>query len=200
MIVISNRRFIAVAVLLSVSLLIFGGCSTGDGILEDTTEESKDMEPVKIPEEKPAEEPTELEPVEIREYEGTNLSSVNDFRENSIKGPQQVDIENYTLAITGLVAEPFVGLDRIHANILQMIGVEFGDQADAPAFLAEINNRAFACLFDSPHGFVKLAAAIAPLGMKDVAGQAFAVHAHQYSLVLLNDVAVGIVLPYIAFA
>ena len=45
----------------------------------------------------------ELEPVEVREYEGQNLSSVNDFRENSIKGPQQVDIDNYELHITGLV-------------------------------------------------------------------------------------------------
>ena len=47
-----------------------------------------------------------LEPVEIREYEGKNLSSINDFRENSIKGPQYVDIENYELKITGLVQNP----------------------------------------------------------------------------------------------
>jgi DMSO/TMAO reductase YedYZ molybdopterin-dependent catalytic subunit len=51
-------------------------------------------------------EPVGLEPVEVREYEGENLSSINDFRENSIKGPQQVDIENYALEITGLVTEP----------------------------------------------------------------------------------------------
>ncbi|MFC1901662.1 molybdopterin-dependent oxidoreductase [Chloroflexota bacterium] len=48
----------------------------------------------------------ELEGVEVREYEGENLSSINDFRENSIKGPQQVDIESYQLKISGLVAEP----------------------------------------------------------------------------------------------
>ena len=41
--------------------------------------------------------------VEIREYEGKNLSSINDFRENSIKGPQFVEKENYKLQITGLV-------------------------------------------------------------------------------------------------
>lgn len=45
----------------------------------------------------------ELAPVEIREYEGVDLSSINDFRENSIKGPQEIDVENYTLRITGLV-------------------------------------------------------------------------------------------------
>ena len=44
--------------------------------------------------------------VEIREYEGQKLSSVNDFRENSIKGPQYVNKETYKLAVTGLVAEP----------------------------------------------------------------------------------------------
>jgi len=45
-----------------------------------------------------------LTPNEIREYEGVDLSSVNDFRENSIKGPQEIDVESYTLGITGLVA------------------------------------------------------------------------------------------------
>ena len=51
-------------------------------------------------------ETKELESVEIREYQGENLSSVNDFRENSIKGPQQVDMEDYYLAITGPVENP----------------------------------------------------------------------------------------------
>ena len=44
-----------------------------------------------------------LAPAEIRQYEGVDLSSINAFRENSIKGPQDVDIEDYTLTITGLV-------------------------------------------------------------------------------------------------
>ena len=44
-----------------------------------------------------------LDGIEIREYEGEKLSSVYDFRENSIKGPQFIDIKNYTLKITGLV-------------------------------------------------------------------------------------------------
>jgi DMSO/TMAO reductase YedYZ molybdopterin-dependent catalytic subunit len=52
------------------------------------------------------ENPGELEPVEIREYEGEKLSSVGDFRENSIKGPQQVDIESYQLKVNGLVGNP----------------------------------------------------------------------------------------------
>jgi len=45
-----------------------------------------------------------LTPNEIREYEGVDLSSINAFRENSIKGLQEIDVEGYTLGITGLVA------------------------------------------------------------------------------------------------
>ena len=48
----------------------------------------------------------ELPSVEIREYEGKDLSSINDFRENSIKGPQYIDTESYQLKITGLVENP----------------------------------------------------------------------------------------------
>ena len=47
----------------------------------------------------------ELDPVEIREYEGERLSSLNDFRENAIKGTQRVDINEYTLEIAGLVQD-----------------------------------------------------------------------------------------------
>ena len=46
----------------------------------------------------------QLDAVEIREYQGEKLSSVNDFRENSIKGPQQINKSTYQLKITGLVA------------------------------------------------------------------------------------------------
>ena len=51
-------------------------------------------------------ETSQLEPVEVRDYEGEKLSSINDFRENSIKGPQHVDLESYRLKITGLVTNP----------------------------------------------------------------------------------------------
>lgn len=48
----------------------------------------------------------ELQEIEIKEYEGIDLSSITDFRENSIKGPQYVDIDNYRLEISGLVENP----------------------------------------------------------------------------------------------
>lgn len=47
-----------------------------------------------------------LDTVEVQEYQGEKLSSVNDFRENSIKGTQRVDISTYRLEVTGLVANP----------------------------------------------------------------------------------------------
>jgi DMSO/TMAO reductase YedYZ molybdopterin-dependent catalytic subunit len=47
--------------------------------------------------------PRMLYPQEIREYQGENLSSISDFRENSIKGPQHINESTYTLTITGLV-------------------------------------------------------------------------------------------------
>lgn len=44
---------------------------------------------------------------EIRNYQGKKLSSINDFRENSIKGPQKVDIKKYRLEISGEVDKPY---------------------------------------------------------------------------------------------
>lgn len=67
--------------------------SVAIGACADTNEQ-------KTAEKQKAEKPA---PVEIREYEETKLSSVNDFRENSIKGPQYIDRDKYSLSISGLV-------------------------------------------------------------------------------------------------
>jgi DMSO/TMAO reductase YedYZ molybdopterin-dependent catalytic subunit len=53
-----------------------------------------------------SQEARELEGVQVREYKGEKLSSINDFRENSIKGPQTVDVNTYRLEISGLVDNP----------------------------------------------------------------------------------------------
>jgi len=52
--------------------------------------------------------PVPLAAVEVRSYEGKDLSSVNDFHENSILGPQQVNITDYRLTVTGMVGTPRV--------------------------------------------------------------------------------------------
>lgn len=80
----TKKLFTVIIVMLTVTLLAASSC----GIDRST------------------QKPVELEPIEVREYEGENLSPINDFRENSIKGPQQIDMEHYTLTITGLVTEP----------------------------------------------------------------------------------------------
>ena len=49
---------------------------------------------------------TSLTPVEVREYEGERLSSIADFRENSIRGPQYINQSTYMLEISGLVTHP----------------------------------------------------------------------------------------------
>ena len=49
--------------------------------------------------------PIVLNSTEVRNYQGEKLSSINDFHENSIKGPQYIDINSYKLEISGLVEE-----------------------------------------------------------------------------------------------
>jgi len=50
----------------------------------------------------PAGGPNVLPGVEVRSYQGKDLSSINDFRENSIKGPQYINVTDYRLSLTGL--------------------------------------------------------------------------------------------------
>ena len=47
-----------------------------------------------------------LAAVQVTQYQGQMLGSIDNFRENSIKGPQVVDSAKYRLSITGLVASP----------------------------------------------------------------------------------------------
>ena len=76
-----GRRAIALGLLVVAVVAVVGACLAREG--------STNLE--------------DLAAVEIREYEGTDLSSIADFRENSIKGPQHIDIENYRLKVDGLV-------------------------------------------------------------------------------------------------
>ncbi|MFH1486215.1 MAG: molybdopterin-dependent oxidoreductase [Chloroflexota bacterium] len=78
-----NKVFIAVVVLVVLAGVILAANKLGT---PGTTEEL-----------------TELEAVQVRDYEGQRLSSISDFRENSIKGPQHVDAASYRLRVTGLV-------------------------------------------------------------------------------------------------
>lgn len=49
---------------------------------------------------------TRLKSIELKDYQGEKLSSITDLRENSIHGPQYIDINQYHLEVTGLVENP----------------------------------------------------------------------------------------------
>jgi len=69
-------------------------------------------------------QPSPLPASEVREYQGEQLSSVNDFRENSIRGPQQVSLDSYRLQITGMVDKPLnLAYDQVldHAHYSKVV-------------------------------------------------------------------------------
>jgi DMSO/TMAO reductase YedYZ molybdopterin-dependent catalytic subunit len=80
------RREIALPMLLVAAvfglIILLTGCSQKEQVIED------------------------LKPVEIKEYQGENLSSIDDFYMNAIAGTQYIDIDQYRLRVTGLVEKP----------------------------------------------------------------------------------------------
>lgn len=46
-----------------------------------------------------------MEAVQVKEYNGERLSSVSDFHENSIRGPQNINTTEYRLGVTGLAGQ-----------------------------------------------------------------------------------------------
>ncbi|CZR05141.1 Oxidoreductase molybdopterin binding domain-containing protein [Trichococcus flocculiformis] len=82
-----NNRILNKYLVLLLSLLFFGCGTSNDDTLNQT-----DLQ--------------ELTKIEVTEYEGKDLSSLTDFRENSIKGPQYINTDVYTLTIDGLVEQP----------------------------------------------------------------------------------------------
>lgn len=50
--------------------------------------------------------PIRLSSVEIRQYKGKRLDSVADMRENSIQGPQDINLASYRMRISGEVTSP----------------------------------------------------------------------------------------------
>ncbi len=85
-------RAAAVALLGAALALALSGCSPAGGGSSNGSAASVDATPI-----------AELAAVQVREYKGKKLSSIEDFRENSIKGPQYVDLSTYKLKITGEV-------------------------------------------------------------------------------------------------
>jgi DMSO/TMAO reductase YedYZ molybdopterin-dependent catalytic subunit len=51
-------------------------------------------------------QPKRLDYVEISDYSGQKLSSINDIQDNAIAGTQNIDIQDYRLSVDGLVERP----------------------------------------------------------------------------------------------
>lgn len=87
-------------------LLFLSGCAVEEVMHENKTQEVGNESSTEPVEKQTQPDVYDLRKVEIREYEGNRLDSIVDVRDLSIKGPQQVDIDNYRLKITGLVETP----------------------------------------------------------------------------------------------
>jgi DMSO/TMAO reductase YedYZ molybdopterin-dependent catalytic subunit len=57
-------------------------------------------------------ETKQLAAIEVRSYQGKDLSSINDFHENSIAGPQHINESDYRLTVTGLTTTKKVSTYR----------------------------------------------------------------------------------------
>ena len=89
-------------------------------------------------------------------------------------------------AHVGIEAQGEVGVHGVHPLLLQCVSLQLVHQADAAAFLAHIQQHAAAFRLDLLHRTMQLVAAIAAAASEDVAGQAFAVHAHQHVLAVAD--------------
>ena len=80
-------------------------------------------------------------------------------------------------------AEVEVGVDGVAAAVLQLVGLQLGDQADPPALVAaEVDDDAATLLDDPRERLVELGAAVAAVAAEHVAGQALGVHAGEHRL------------------
>ncbi len=81
-------------------------------------------------------------------------------------------------------AEVEVGVDGVPAAVLELVGLQLGDQADpTPLVAAQVDHHAAALLDDPLQRLVELGAAVAAVAAEHVPGQALAVHPGQHRLV-----------------
>ena len=78
-------------------------------------------------------------------------------------------------------AEVQVRVDGVVAAVLQLVGLQFGRDADAaPLLAAQVHDDAAAGVCDGGHRVIELGAAVAPAGAEDVTSQALAVNADEH--------------------
>ena len=90
--------------------------------------------------------------------------------------------------VAGIVgqAQQAVGLDRVGPRLLQRVGANLVDQADAPALLAQVQQHAAPGLGDGLQAGLKLSPAVTLQAVERVAGQALAVQTGEYRLAVVQ--------------
>ena len=86
------------------------------------------------------------------------------------------------VAQVGAVAQGQVGLDGVEPLVLEVVGADLLDQADAAALLGQVDQGADALVADHLQGHVELVAAVAPERVEQVAGEARGVQPDQRGL------------------
>ena len=89
----------------TVALVVLLGSSSGLGCASPARPSATPVPPA-TPRQTTAPLVKDLDAVEVRTYQGKRLDAVSSEPENSIKGPQHIDIAAYRLAVTGLVTKP----------------------------------------------------------------------------------------------
>ena len=79
----------------------------------------------------------------------------------------------------GWQTEGEVGVKRIVTLVLKCVGLHFGEETDAPSFLAKVHNGAVTGFLDGFHGGFKLRSAVASLRAEGVTGKALGVNPNQ---------------------
>src|SRR5207244_13609960 len=79
-------------------------------------------------------------------------------------------------------AELDVRLDGVETILLELVGLELVEQADAPALLRHVEQHAAALGLDPRERLLELLAAVAAERVEDVAGQALGVDANEHVL------------------
>ena len=92
------------------------------------------------------------------------------------------------VAQVGGQAELEVGVDGVEALLLEPVGAQLVQQADAAALLGEVEQHAAALVLDARERVLELLAAVAAQRVEHVAGEALGVHAHEH-VVLAVDLA-----------
>src|SRR3712207_3330043 len=83
-------------------------------------------------------------------------------------------------------AELLVGLDGVHALVLEVVGLHLVEEPDAAALLLHVDDDPLALAGQKLHGRLELLAAVAAQRVERVAGEAGGVHAHQHVLLALG--------------